>query len=79
MQLLGCTAIVSAAGFLYAITIVSVTFPTLAAYCHRVRIVGGSVVLTAGEQHSPINHGLVCAHFLGQRTPRQQLLAVAVL
>lgn len=79
MAFLEHSTIASPAGLLHTVTVVGIAFPTLAAHCNRVGIVGGSMALAARNQHCPVHHVFVCAYLLGQGTPGQQHLTIAVL
>lgn len=61
------------------VTVVSVALATLAAQGHGVGVVGDGVVRAARDQSCPVQHLFVGTHVLGQSTPEEQLLAVAVL
>lgn len=67
-KLLWFSAIVCPNLLVNTVTIIGVTFTTLAAHSHRVGIVRDGVMRTARNQCCLIQHLFVCAHILGQST-----------
>lgn len=67
-ELLWLSAVVCPNLLVNTVTVVSVTFTTLAAYGHGVGIVRDGVMRTARNQCCLIQHLFICAHVLGQST-----------
>lgn len=72
-------AVVCLGGLMYTITIVSITFATLAAYSNRVGEIRSNLVWASWYFHSFVDEVSICTHILEASMTGNKGLSIAIL